>query len=99
VAETSTPEPRRPTLGEDVYVPTSLHLTHGADDFAGGLCRIVRVDPETAPGGITFVEVEEDPGTLHNWKYLLEHQDEWRARYGDRRGCPDPDHRPEFNEP
>lgn len=90
---------RAPELGQDVYVPSSLHLTHGEDDFAGGLCRIVRIDTETSADGSPFVEVEEDPGTLHNWHYLLEHQDEWRARYGDRRGRADPDHRPEFNEP
>lgn len=29
---------------------------------------------------------------------LMEHQGEWRERYGDRRGRPDPDVRPEFNE-
>ena len=92
-------DPPPPRIGDDVYVTSSLHLTHGADDFAGGLCRIVRVDPELSPVGIPFVEVEEDPGTLHNWHYLVEHQDEWRERYGDRRGHQDPDHRPEFNEP
>lgn len=48
-------------------------------------------------GGL-FVEVEEDPGTHHSWPYLLEGQDEWRARYGAERGRRDPDLRPEFNE-
>ena len=83
----------------DVYVPSSLYLTHGDDDFAGGLCRVVRVDNELSPNGIPYVEVAEDPGALHNWNYVLEQQDERRERYGDRRGRPDPDYRPEFNEP
>ena len=86
-------------IGQDVYVPSSLHLTHGVDDFAGGLCRVVRIDTDMSPVEIPFVEVEEDPGTLHNWHYLMENQDEWRDRYGDRRGRHDPDFRPEFNEP
>jgi hypothetical protein len=85
-----------PRVGDDVYVPSSLFLTHGEDDFAGGLCRIVAIHEHT--GGL-FVEVEEDPGTHHNWAYLRENQKELRERYGDRRGHSDPDYRPEFNEP
>lgn len=86
-----------PQVGQDVYVGSSLYLTHGRDDFAGGLCRIVAVYDEYPDG--PFVEVEEDPGAHHSWKYLKENQDDWRERYGDRRGRPDPDWRPEFNEP
>lgn len=85
-----------PRLGDDVYIPSSLYLTHGADDFRGGLCRIVEIHEHDAG---PFVEVEEDPGAQHNWRYLMEHQDEWREQYGDQRGRPDPDDRPEFNEP
>lgn len=48
--------------------------------------------------GLVFVEVEEDPGTLHSWTYLGGLQEELRARHGDERGRPDPDLRPEFNE-
>ena len=84
-----------PRIGNDVYIPSSLHLTHGEDDFEGGLCRIAGV---RIWNGAIFVEVEEDPGTQHAWDYLMEHQDEWRERFGDRRGRPDPDLRPEFNE-
>lgn len=84
-----------PRVGDDVYVPSSLYLSHGVDDFRGGLCRIVAVSELL---GRPFVEVEEDPGTLHSWAYLMERQEEWRERYGDRRGHPDPDLRPEFNE-
>jgi hypothetical protein len=98
VAEEPTRDRAKPVVGQDVYIASSLHLTHGEDDFAGGLCRVVRIDEETSPG-LIYVEVEEDPGTLHNWAYLLEHQDQWRGRYGARRGHPDPDYRPEFNEP
>lgn len=84
-----------PRDGDDVYVPSSLYLSHGEDDFRGGLCRIVAVRERN---GAIFVEVAEEPGTWHAWAYLVEHQDEWRERYGDERGRPDPDLRPEFNE-
>ena len=84
-----------PRAGDDLYVPSSLHLTHGEDDFRGGLCRVVDVS-ET--NGLIFVKVAEDPGTLHSWSYLEPLQDELRCRYGDERGRPDPDLRPEFNE-
>lgn len=91
MAEGKYPAPR---VGDDVYIPTSLYLTHGEDDFQGGRCRIVQIYEEsTGP----FIEVEEDPGTHHNWAYLMEHQEEWREQYGDRRGYPHPDLRPEFN--
>lgn len=84
-----------PAPGDEVYVGSSLHLTHGRDDFRGGLCRVVSVRERH---GLVFVEVAEDPGTLHAWPYLAEHQDEWRARFGQQHGRPDPDLRPEFNE-
>jgi hypothetical protein len=86
-----------PRIGQDVYVGSILYLTHGRDDFAGGLCRIVEIFPDDPSDGV-FVEVEEDAGTRYSWKYLMENQDDWRERYGDRRGHPDPDWRPEFNE-
>lgn len=84
-----------PREGDDVYVPTSLHLTHGEDDFRGGLCRVADV---RELNGQLFLEVEEDRGTLHSWTYLEPLQDELRARFGGERGRPDPDLRPEFNQ-
>lgn len=84
-----------PRVGDDVYVPSSLHVTHGADDFRGGLCRVAAVRKLL---GSVYVEVEEDPGTLHSWAYLEPRQEELRSRYGAERGRPDPDLRPEFNE-
>ncbi|MEX0816271.1 MAG: hypothetical protein WD027_02400 [Gaiellales bacterium] len=85
-----------PRVGDDVYIPSSLYLTHGVDDFRGGLCRIVAIHEHV--GGF-FVEVEEDPGTHHNWAHLMERQAEFREQYGESRGHPDPDYRQEFNEP
>ena len=89
---------REPVVGEDVYIPSELYLSHGRDDFAGGLCRISRIETSVLGVPGTYVEVEEQPGTLHGWDDLLRQQDELRARYGDRRGHADPDLRPEFND-
>lgn len=89
----------RPEVGREIYVPSTLYLWHGRDDFAGGLCRIARVTELLLAGrGVPFVEVEERPGTLYNWEDLRRQQDELRARFGDRRGHLDPDWRPEFND-
>ena len=37
------------------------------------------------------VGVEERPGTLYNYKYLLDEQDELKEQFGDQVGYPDPD--------
>jgi hypothetical protein len=88
---TSHPDPE---VGQDVYVPSELFLTHGRDDFHGGVCRIVAVKHDRQ----LFVEVEEHPGCWYAWGWLMEQQDDLRSRYGAERGYPDPDWRPEFNE-
>jgi len=90
---------RKPEVGEEIYIPTALYLTHGVDDFLGGLCRIIRVKVGISAGKKTyFIEVEEDPDNLHNWRYILENQERWRREYKDRGGRKNPDLRREFNE-
>ncbi|MBU4501352.1 MAG: hypothetical protein KKA79_02075 [Nanoarchaeota archaeon] len=87
-------ESKLPKIGNDIYVPTSLHLYRGKDDFLGGLCKIVKIEEDY----LTMVGVEERPGVMYNWEYLKENQKEWKKEYRKRRGTPDPDYRPEFNE-
>lgn len=87
-----------PEVGQDVYVPTSLYLSHGADDFIGGLCEVIEVkDGISAGKSVPFIRVKERPSTSYNWKRLLEKQESLQAEYGTRRGYPDPDLDPEFN--
>lgn len=87
-----------PVVGQDVYISTSLYLSHGMDDFHGGLCRISNISEGVSAGvKVPFIEVEENPGTRHNWKVVCEEQDKLRERFGDQRGYADPDERPEFN--
>ena len=94
------PHYREPRVGEDVCVPSALHLSHGEDDFAGGLCQIAAVNryENVHPANELFVSVVENPGTEYSWLNLMREEPHNLARYGDRRGRPDPDHRPEFNQ-
>lgn len=87
-----------PQVGDDIYLPTALYLSHGADDFIGGLARVRRVGPGMSAGEyVPFVEVAERPGTYYNWRHLREEQEKLRTKFGDNRSYPDPDLRPEFN--
>lgn len=90
-----------PKIGDKIYVPTSLYLSHGLDDFEGG---IATVDGHYTNDFLTEdhcnyyeISIEENPGTRYNLRYLLEHQAEWKKIYKKRKAHPDPDDRPEFN--
>ncbi len=88
-----------PEIGQDVYLPSELYLSHGRDDFRGGLCRIVGISRDVVSSAEhPFVEVAERPGHWYSWQSLMDEQDRLRDEHGDRRGHPDPDRRPEFNE-
>ncbi|MDP2908002.1 MAG: hypothetical protein Q8O03_08775 [Nanoarchaeota archaeon] len=89
----------KPRIGQEIYIPTSLYLGHGRDDFIGGLCTIVNVKEGMSAGEyMPFVEVAERPGQGYNWEYLQENQGKWKKEYGKKRGKPDPDYRAEFND-
>ena len=75
-------------IGDDIYVDTSLYMSHGSDDFHGGLCRIS--DIKTDKYG-TWIEVSERTGHSYNYEVLLEEQAELKKEFGNRRGYPDPD--------
>lgn len=82
-----------PEVGDTVYVPTSLHLSRGSDDFIGGLATVTWVGEGKSAGKmVTFVEVAEKPGSRFNWaEYLEPNQETFRLRYGEQRAHPDPD--------
>ena len=89
-----------PKIGDDIYVDSELYLSHGRDDFRGGLAKVVEVKPDISGGKrCTFVRVAEEPDTWHNWTtYLEPMQEKLRKEFGTSRARPDPDWRPEFNE-
>ena len=87
-----------PKVGDEVYVGTALYMSHGADDFQGGLCKITEVGVGISAGKPEwFVSVEERPGHGYNYSILLESQEKWKAEFGTNRGYPDPDNSPESN--
>jgi hypothetical protein len=94
------PHYRIPVVGQDVVVGSSYYLSHGVDDFDGGLCQITEIikDPE-CPNSFNrlFVRVAERPSSQYNWYALMEREAENRKHYGGRRGKSNPDYTPEFN--
>jgi hypothetical protein len=72
----------------DIYVPGAVHIASDEDDFRGGLCRVKAVTLRTSAGApCIFVEVEEDPGTVHNWStHLAAMQSSLEDQFGRRRG-------------
>jgi hypothetical protein len=91
-----TPELR---VGDVIYVDTELYISHGRDDFRGGLGEVVEVRPDISKGKPTpFIRVAQEPDTLHNWKILAADQKKLRAEFGKSWAHPDPDNRAEFNE-
>ena len=101
-SKTKTRKPRFPKVGDKIYVPTSLHVYRGADDFQGGLCTISRVSPsDHLPKdhyNYWMVGIAEgDKSTSYNWRHLMEEQEKLKKRFGKEKGYKDPDLRPEFN--
>jgi hypothetical protein len=92
--------PPPPKVGDDIYVDSSFYLSHGRDDFVGGLVRVTAVITDDINGRPSYwIEIEERPGTRYNWDALALKQAKLRAEFGDSRGFSDPDNRREFNEP
>jgi hypothetical protein len=94
---------KKPKIGDKIYIPSALHVYRGADDIQGGSTTITEVIisdhlPEDNINSI-MVRVKGIPSTKYNWKLLMQEQDELRDQYGDQIAHPDPDNRPEFNQP
>jgi hypothetical protein len=83
-----------PKVGDQIYVDTSLYVTHGADDFIGGLCEVASVEKE---GNTVWISVKEDPETFYRWEDLNKIQEQLKSEFGNKRGYKRPDYRPEFN--
>ena len=85
--------------GDVIYVETSLYLSHGRDDFRGGLADVIGFRGDISAGKPTpFVCVAQEADTWHNWQILAVEQKKLRAEFGKKWAHPDPDYRPEFNE-
>lgn len=83
-----------PKIGQEVYVDSSLYLTHGVDDFMGGLCKISSVH---FIGNTYEIAVAEDPDVYSSWTELEKEQGALKKKFGIKRGHKRPDNRNEFN--
>lgn len=92
-------EVSRPTKGDKIYVPGFLHITHGVDDFEGGVVTVADVRFDTIKGqNVMFVFIEEDESWV-NWDtFLAPMQEDLKQHFGSKPGKPKPDWRPEFNQ-
>lgn len=82
-----------PKIGDEIYVDTWLYVTHGEDDFIGGLCTVTNV---TTAGDNIWIDIAEDSGSF-NWNHLKDEQAQLKAKFGSNRGYKRPDYRDEFN--
>ncbi len=92
---------RMPELRKDdvIYVDTELYLSHGRDDFRGGLAQVFEYSMKTSAGRpVPFVRVAQQMDTWHNWRELSQMQKKLRAEFGKNWAHPDPDERVEFND-
>jgi len=85
-------------IGDVIYVETERYISHGCDDFLGGLAEVSEFRHEMSRGHLTpYVRVAQHPRVLYSWKHLAEKQKNLRLQHGTQWACPDPDLRPEFN--
>lgn len=81
-------DPPAPKVGDKIYVPSSMSISHGSDDFAGGIATVKRVYKYCNQ---VFVDIEEgDRG--YNWSQIIgPDQAKLKKEYGKRKAHPDPD--------
>ena len=84
--------------GDVIYLETSLYISHGCDDFCGGLAEVSEVrEGQHAGKPISYVRVVQDLDTTYSWTALAADQKKLRAEHGKNWAHPDPDLRPEHN--
>ncbi|HEY2392858.1 MAG TPA: hypothetical protein VGK22_16905 [Candidatus Angelobacter sp.] len=85
--------------GDVIYIDTELYISHGQDDFRGGLAEVIECSVKTSAGKPTpFIRVAQQLDTWHNWRELASMQKKLRVEFGKNWAHPDPDERAEFNE-
>lgn len=94
-------EGKEPKKGDKIYVPSALYLSRGADDFAGGIATVSKVEHNEKLGkdhvNYCFVSIEERPGTSYNWRDLGPKQKDLKMEYKKQKAHPDPDMDPDAN--
>ena len=95
---------KKPKIGDKIYVPTSLYVYRGIDDFIGGIATISKIKysghlPEDHINYMFIGIKEADKGVTYNHKVLLGNQKKLKREFGSNFAHADPDTREEFNQP
>jgi len=66
---------KKPKVGDKIYLDSSFYISHGEDDFVGGLCTInvIEYSEHLKPDHCNYcmIGVAERPGFLQNYKSLI----------------------------
>ena len=84
----------KPKIGDHIYVDSSLSISHGSDDFCGGLATISNVKKSMSAGDMVwFIEISESNSRSYNYKMLIEtgKQENLKKEFGENKAHPDPD--------
>ena len=86
-----------PKVGDKVYIPSEIYVSHGADDIRGGLTAIAKVEVSGPNNKNVWIVTEFDSVTRYAWPALKDQQAELQKEFGDAAPGAKPDLRPEFN--
>lgn len=80
-------------VGKKIYVDSSYYISHGEDDFTGGLATINKIETGISGGKkVKFIEVEENLGCMYNWdEFLANEQIKLKKEFGKRKAHKSPD--------
>lgn len=82
-----------PKVGDKIYIPTSMSISHGSDDIAGGLATVTKVYKYMSGGNpnCVFVGVKE-VNKSYNWtQFIGKEQATLKKQFGKHVAHPDPD--------
>lgn len=93
-----------PKVGDTLYIPSAYYVYRGASDMDGGLATIsnVKASDHLPKDHFNYwmIQIEgDDPARSYNWRNLMEEQAELELEYAGKIAKPNPDLRPEFNQP
>ena len=81
-----------PVIGQEIHVGGAMYMSHGKDDFAGGIAIISEIK-EGVSGGepCIMINISERPGWSYNWTFLETEQEKLKEIYGNVIAHADPD--------
>jgi hypothetical protein len=82
-----------PEVGDKIYVNSSFSISHGSDDFTGGVATVTKVYKSMSGGdpNCLFVEIAEG-NRGYNWTQILsQEQAKLKKEFGKSKAHPSPD--------